>query len=77
MRTRLALLFTLIFLSSCFFDTSGYVENPYVETACSDDLDNDEDTFVDCDDQDCCAAEHCKTAPICAQIPENEAPTAP
>ena len=65
---RPLLFMTALFLSACFFDSSGLVENPYVEQMCSDDLDNDEDGFTDCEEQDCCGDEHCAASPVCQEL---------
>lgn len=44
----------------CPEDTPGYAEcGNYLETACADDVDNDVDGYLDCDDDDCTFAPAC------------------
>ncbi len=62
----LLLALLLLALPACFYDPSGLVQNPNMEQICDDGEDNDDDTFIDCDDQDCCGHDECKGSPTCA-----------
>jgi hypothetical protein len=65
---NIILFFTIIGIGSCTFDQSGFVENPHQESICDDEIDNDEDGFIDCDDQDCCEFSVCNDSQICEEF---------
>ncbi|MBU1239115.1 hypothetical protein KKF84_13930 [Myxococcota bacterium] len=75
MKRVLSILLFVLIIPGCFFDPSGYVDNPYVEKLCEDGIDNDDDGFIDCEDQDCCTKDICANSGICTEVedqPDNQ-----
>ncbi|MBU1222086.1 hypothetical protein KKF34_13770 [Myxococcota bacterium] len=63
------IMFSLTFFPSCDDDTST---NPWIETACDDGIDNDNDGFIDCNDQDCFETQACNPVEICNDGIDND-----
>ncbi|MBU1221578.1 hypothetical protein KKF34_05610 [Myxococcota bacterium] len=63
------ILFAVSFFYACEDDSST---NPWIETACDDGIDNDNDGYIDCDDQDCFEAFACNPTEICDDGIDND-----